>query len=90
MYGLVKVILDTAAKNGVDVGVAYNYVAKETGYTDGLKVAFGFIQKNYEVVTALRVKGKEAELKTLARMWEKGDTDGAKNYIKRLKDSGAI
>lgn len=90
MYGLVKKILETAKKNNVDVGVAYDYVAKETGYTDGLKVAFGFVQKNYEVVTALRVKGKEAELKTLARMWEKGNTDGAKNYIERLKNDGVL
>lgn len=90
MYGLAKRILDRAKSDGVDIGIAYDYIANEIGYTDGLKIAFKFIQDNYEAVTALRVKGKETELKTLARMWEKDNIEGVKNYIEYLKSEGVI
>ena len=90
MYELVKKILDTAKKEDVDVGVAYDMVATETGYTDELKKAHKFIDKHYEVITALRVKGKEADINILCKMAEQENTNGVEHHIENLKDQGVI
>ena len=90
MYELVKKILDTAKKEDVDVGVAYDMVANEIGYTDELKKAKAFIHEHYEEITALRVKGKEADIKILCAMAEKENTNGIEHHIENLKDQGVI
>ena len=90
MYELVKKILDTSKEKNVDVGVAYDMVANETGYTDELKAAKKILDDKYEEITALRVKGKEADIKILCAMAEKENTNGVEHHIENLKDQGVI
>ena len=90
MYELVKKILETSKEKNVDVGVAYDMVANEIGYTDELKKAKAFIHKYYEEITALRVKGKEADIKILCKLAEAENTNGIKHHIENLKDQGVI
>jgi hypothetical protein len=85
MYELVKRILDTSKENGVDIGVAYDMVANEIGYTEELKAAKKVLDEHYEVITALRVKGKEADIKIICKMAENGNETGIKNHINNLK-----
>ena len=90
MYELVKKILDRAKAEDVTVGVAYDMVATETGYTDELKAAKKILDDKYEEITALRVKGKEADIKILCAMAEKGNENGVEHHIENLKDQGVI
>ena len=90
MYELVKKILDKSVEEGVTVDVGYDMVANEIGYTDELKKADAFIHEHYEKITALRVKGKEADIKILCAMAEKENTNGVEHHIENLKDQGVI
>ena len=90
MYELVKKILDTAKKENVDVGVAYDMVATETGYTDELKKANEFIDKNYETITALRVKECEEDIKYLCKLAECDNNVAIDHHTENLKDKGVI
>lgn len=85
MYKLVKKILDRAKENNVDVGVAYDYIGNDEGYSEELKKAHDFILDNYEVITSLRVKNRNTDIKVICDMYENGNIDGMKNYIKSLK-----
>lgn len=90
MYELLKKILETSKEKKVDIGVAYDMVANEMGYTDELKKAHKFIDKHYEVITTLRVKGKEADINIICKMAEKGNEIGIQHHIENLKDQGVI
>lgn len=86
MYELVKKILDKAKAEDVTVDVGYDMVANEIGYTEELKKAYAFIDKNYEVITSLRVKGKDADIKILCKMAEAENQNGIEHHIENLKD----
>lgn len=90
MYELVKKILETSKEKNVDVGVAYDMVANETGYTDELKAAKKILDDKYEEITALRVKGKEADINIICKLAEKGNEIGIQHHIENLKDQGVI
>lgn len=90
MYELVKKILDEAKENNVDIGVAYSYIGNDEGYTAELKEAFEVLQDNYEEITALRVKGKDADIKVICDMAKAGNENGVKNYIRNLKLDGVL
>lgn len=90
MYELVKKILDEAKEKKVDVGVAYDYIGNEEGYSDELKKAYDCLIDNYEEITALRVKGKDTDIKVICDMAEQGNENGVKNYINQLKLDGVL
>lgn len=90
MYELVKNILDKAKESNVDIGVAHDYVANEKGNTAELKKAHDFILDNYEEITALRVKGRETDIKVICDMQEQGNENGVKKYLRQLKLDGVI
>lgn len=90
MYELVKKILDEAKEKSVDIGVAYDYIGNNEGYSEELKKAYNCLFDNYEEITALRVKGKNADIKVICDMVEAGNEEGAKNYINTLKSDGVI
>ena len=90
MYKLVKKILDEAKESNVDISVAYDYVAKDIGYTAKLKEAQKFLREKYEVITALRRKGHETDIKVICDMKEAGNAEGVRNYIDDLKNRGIV
>lgn len=90
MYELVKKILETSKEKKVDIGVAYDMIANQTSYSDELKQAFKILRKYYEVITALRVNGKEADINIICKMAEKGNEIGIQHHIENLKDQGVI
>lgn len=90
MYEMVKRILETSKTNNVDIGVAYDMIANQTSYSDELKQAFKILRKYYEVITALRVKGKEADINIICKLAEKGNEKAIEHHIENLKDQGVI
>ena len=90
MYELVKKILDEAKESNVDISVAYDYVAKDIGYTAKLKEAREFLRAKYEVRTALRRKVHETDIKVICDMKENGNDEGVRNYIEDLKSREII
>jgi len=90
MYELVKKILDEAKEKDVDISVAYDYVGNKKGYSEELRKAYKCLFDNYEEITALRVKGKDTDIKVICDMAEQGNENGVKNYINQLKLDGVL
>lgn len=84
MYELISKILDTAKENDVDVGVAYDYIVNEDGYSSELADARDFLSDEYETITALRKAGREVDIKIICDMKEQGNDFGMETFIKHL------
>lgn len=89
MYELVKKIINKSLEEKIDIGVAYDKLRTDDKETD-YKPAYEFLRKEYTALTALNNNGKDAEIKVICDMAEKGNNEGVNNYIKALKDEGVI
>ena len=81
MYELIKRILDTSRDELVDIGVAYDMIANDIGYTEELKEAFVFLKRYYGEITSFRTAGKEEKIEEMCNSFKTKGLIAVEDFI---------
>ena len=86
MYELVKKILDKSKEEKVDVLVAADMVAIDTGRTEEFKKACETVDKHYNTITKCRRENDEASIEKLCNLIEAEDKAGIEALKKEIAE----